>query len=179
MDDALPPANGADRVAFHALRFITRLCDALGVALLVAILGLIVMAVLARDVLNWGMPWTEEVVSLMAIYAVALGSISAWVRSDHLVVDLFSHRLNGAGLQVQHRVTALISCGFFVLAAWGAWIMAGVSVNNNTVSLGISFSYLYYAVLGSFISMAVIAAWQTLRGPVAWHVEPHAQETTP
>ncbi|WNL41863.1 TRAP transporter small permease subunit [Halomonas sp. PAMB 3264] len=179
MDETLPPAGGVDRFAFGVLRLVTRVCDALGVAILVGILGLVVTAVLARDFLNWGMPWSEEVVSLMAIYAVGLGSISAWVRSDHLVVDLFSHRLNGLGRQVQYRFIALVSLGFFALAGWGAWVMAKASAYNNTVSLGISFTYLYYALLLSFACMAVIALWQVLRGPVSWRIETAHEEHAP
>ncbi|MCB8888209.1 TRAP transporter small permease [Vreelandella malpeensis] len=168
MDEAKSPARGADRFAFHALRTVTRCCDAIGVALLVGVLGLIVSAVVTRDLLGWGMPWSEEVVSLLAVYAVAFGAISAWVRSDHLVVDLFSHRLGALGRQCQYRLTAAISALFFALAGWGAWTMSYMSAHNNTVSLGISFSFLYYAILFSFAAMALIALWQTLRGPVAW-----------
>ncbi|MCS2608272.1 TRAP transporter small permease [Halomonas dongshanensis] len=178
MDEAKSPARGADRFAFLALRTITRFCDALGVALLIGVLGLIVAAVVARDLLGWGLPWSEEVVSLLAVYAVAFGAVSAWVRSDHLVVDLFSHRLGALGRQCQYRLTSAISMVFFVLAAWGAWIMSYMSAHNNTVSLGISFSFLYYAILFSFVAMALIALWQTLRGPVAWLDTP-AEEAAP
>lgn len=143
---------------------------------MVAILSLLVAAVIARDLLGLGMPWTEEVASMLAIYAIGFGSISAWVRSEHLVVDLFSHKLSGLGKNIQYRITALISCGFFALAAWGAWIMSDMSANNKTVSLSISFSYLYYGVFFSFVGMALIAGWQTLRGPVAWLEVPREEE---
>ncbi|UXZ54445.1 TRAP transporter small permease [Halomonas sp. 7T] len=178
MEDSVAPSKGADRIAFYALRGVTRLCDGVGVALVAAILLLIVSAVIARDLLGVGMPWTEEVASMLAIYAIGFGSISAWVRSEHLVVDLFSHKLSGLGKNVQYRLTALISCGFFVLAAWGAWIMSDMSANNKTVSLSISFSYLYYGVFFSFAVMALIAVWQTLRGPVAWLEAPSEEELT-
>ncbi|WP_235040465.1 TRAP transporter small permease [Vreelandella profundi] len=168
MNHVVPPSNGFDRIAFYTLRWVTRLCDGAGVALMAAILLLIVAAVIARDLLGLGMPWTEEVASMMAIYAIGFGSLSAWVRSEHLVVDLFSHKLSGLGKSLQYRATALISCGFFALAAWGAWIMSDMSANNKTVSLSISFSYLYYGIFFSFAGMALIAVWQTLRGPVAW-----------
>ncbi|MCL5427543.1 MAG: TRAP transporter small permease [Gammaproteobacteria bacterium] len=176
MEDAVAPSKGPDRIAFYALRGITRLCDGVGVALMVAILSLLVAAVIARDLLGLGMPWTEEVASMLAIYAIGFGSISAWVRSEHLVVDLFSHKLSGLGKNIQYRITALISCGFFALAAWGAWIMSDMSANNKTVSLSISFSYLYYGVFFSFVGMALIAGWQTLRGPVAWLEVPREEE---
>ncbi|TVP44681.1 MAG: TRAP transporter small permease [Halomonas sp.] len=176
MDNAVAPKKGPDRIAFYTLRYLTRFCDGIGVALVAAILLLIVSAVVARDLLGFGMPWTEEVASLLAIYAIGFGSLSAWVRSEHLVVDLFSHRLSRLGKSVQYRLTALISCGFFVLAAWGAWIMSDMSANNKTVSLSISFSYLYYGVFFSFAGMALIAVWQTLRGPVAWLETPREEE---
>lgn len=176
MEDAVAPSKGSDRIAFYALRGVTRLCDVVGVVLMVAILLLLVAAVIARDLLGLGMPWTEEVASMLAIYAIGFGSISAWVRSEHLVVDLFSHKLSGLGKNIQYRLTALISCGFFALAAWGAWIMSDMSANNKTVSLSISFSYLYYGVFFSFAGMALIAVWQTLRGPVAWLETPREEE---
>ena len=168
MDGAVAPDRGPDRVAFYALRYLAWLCDGVGVALMAAILGLIVAAVVARDMLGLGLPWTEEVATLLAIYAIGFGSVSAWVRSEHLVVDLFSHKLSRLGKSVQYRLTSLVSCVFFGLAAWGALIMSDMSANNTTVSLSISFSFLYYGVLFSFASMATIALWQTLRGPVSW-----------
>lgn len=119
MEDAVAPSKGLDRVAFYTLRSVTRLCDGVGVALMAAILLLIVAAVIARDLLGVGMPWTEEVASMLAIYAIGFGSLSAWVRGEHLAVDLFSHKLSGLGRHVQYRLTALISFGFFALAAWG------------------------------------------------------------
>lgn len=163
-----PPASGLDRVAFFLLRGITLVCDSLGVLLLSGILVLIVTAVVARDFLGLGMPWAEEVAALLIIYAVGFGSLSAWVRGEHLLVDLFSHRMNRLTRHLQYRLVALLSSGFFVLAAWGAWIMSEMSANNRTVSLGISFSYLYYGIFIGFAGMAVLAAWQTLRGPVDW-----------
>ncbi|PMR77511.1 TRAP transporter small permease [Billgrantia endophytica] len=165
---ALPPVGGADRLAYFLLRGITRVCDAAGVLLLAGILVLIVSAVLARGLLQFGMPWSEEVASILAIYAVGFGSLSAWVRGEHLLVDLFSHRMGALALHLQYRLVALLSAGFFILAAWGAWIMSDMSANNRTVSLGISFSYLYYGIFLGFAGMALLASWQALRGPVSW-----------
>jgi|TARA_R110000851_G_scaffold91708_1_gene200189 TRAP-type C4-dicarboxylate transport system permease small subunit len=178
VEDAVAPSQGPDRIAFYTLRGVTRLCDGVGVALMAAILLLIVAAVIARDLLGLGMPWTEEVASMLAIYAIGFGSLSAWVRSEHLVVDLFSHKLSGLGKNIQYRFTALVSCVFFALAAWGAWIMSDMSANNKTVSLSISFSYLYYGIFFSFVGMALIALWQTLRGPVAWLETSHEEEAS-
>lgn len=105
---------------------------------------------------------------MLAIYAVAFGSLSAWVRFEHLAVDLFSHRLGNLARNIQHRLVALLSAGFFALAGWGAITMSIASANNRTVSLGISFSYLYYGIFLAFAGMALVATWQALRGPVAW-----------
>ncbi|APX93413.1 C4-dicarboxylate ABC transporter permease [Halomonas sp. 1513] len=172
----VPPAATLDRVAFYLLRGLTLGCDILGVMLLAGVLLLLSGAVVARDLLGLGMPWSEEVASMLAIYAIGFGSLSAWVRGEHLVVDLFSHRLSGVARGLQYRLVALISCGFFVLAAWGAWVMVGASANNRTVSLGISFSYLYLGILIGFAGMAVLSAWQALRGPVEWRAAPDMNE---
>ncbi len=53
-----------------------------------------------------------------------------------------------------------------------------MSANNKTVSLSISFSYLYYGIFFSFVGMALIALWQTLRGPVAWLETSHEEEAS-
>nr|WP_240618288.1 TRAP transporter small permease [Halomonas heilongjiangensis] len=168
MHDTGIPKGRIDRAAFHLLRAVTLICDALGVLLLASVLLMIVAAVVVRDIIGAGLPWTEEMASLLAIYAVGFGSLSAWVRGEHLLVDLFSHRLSRVALALQYRLVAGFSCGFFVLAAWGAWIMSDMSANNRTVSLGISFSYLYYGIFIGFAGMAVLSAWQTLRGRVDW-----------
>ena len=163
-----PPLGTLDRVAYFLLRGVTLICDALGVILLASVMLLIVAAVLARDLLGLGMPWTEEVASMLAVYAVAFGSLSACVRFEHLAVDLFSHRLGGLARSVQHRLVGLLSTGFYALAAWGAITMSIASANNRTVSLGISFSYLYYGIFLAFAGMALVTSWQAVRGPVAW-----------
>ena len=171
-----PPRAGLDRVAFYLLRGVTLVCDMIGVLLLAGVLLLIVSAVMVRDVIGLGMPWTEEVATMLAIYAVAFGSLSAWVRFEHLVVDLFSHRLGQLARGLQYRLVALLSCGFFFLAAYGALTMSIASANNRTVSLGISFSYLYYGIFIAFAGMALLALWQALRGPVAWQVALQAEQ---
>lgn len=176
MPTSLPPTSGLDRVAYYVQRSIALVCDILGVLLLGGVMLLIVAAVLARDVFNLGMPWTEEIASMIALYAVAFGSVSAWVRFEHLAVDLFSHRLSLLARNVQYRLVALHSCGFFALATYGAFTMSVVSANNRTVSLGISFSYLYYGLLVTFVGMGVLALWQALRGPVAWQAALQAEE---
>jgi TRAP-type transport system small permease protein len=171
-----PPQGGLDRFAYSLLRGVTLVCDIVGVLLLAGILLLIVSAVVARDFIGLGMPWTEEVASILAIYAVAFGSLSAWVRFEHLVVDLFSHRLGNLARGLQYRLVALLSSGFFAMAAYGAMTMSVASANNRTVSLGISFSYLYYGIFIAFAGMSVLALWQTLRGPVAWQDSLRAEQ---
>lgn len=168
LDPMSRPSGGVDRMTFYLLKAITLVCDALGVLLLGGFLLLIVAAVVARDLLGLSMPWSEEMATMMAIYAVGFGSLSAWVRGEHLLVDLFSHKLPPWMLGIQYRFIGLLSCSFFVLAACGAWIMSDMSANNRTVSLGISFSYLYYGIFIGFAGMALLSGWQTLRGPVSW-----------
>ncbi|MBS9402454.1 TRAP transporter small permease [Halomonas sp. TRM85114] len=166
--DSVAPTSAIDRVAFRLLKWLTLTCDVIGVLLLAGVLLMLVAAVAMRDVLGLGLPWTEEMASMLAIYAVGVGSLSAWVRGEHLAVDLFSHRLPKLARAVQFRLCAIISCGFFALAAWGAWLMAESSAYNRTVSLGISFSYLYYGILIGFAGMTVLSLWQALRGEVTW-----------
>ena len=64
-----PPLGTLDRVAYFLLRGVTLICDALGVILLASVMLLIVAAVLARDLLGLGMPWTEEVASMLWLSA--------------------------------------------------------------------------------------------------------------
>ncbi|MCE9662255.1 TRAP transporter small permease [Halomonas sp. M5N1S17] len=164
-----PPTSGVDRLAYHLLKVITRTCDALGVLLLAGVLVLIVAAIVVRDIIGLSMPWTEEVATLLAIYAVGFGSLSAWVRGEHLLVDLFSHRMGGLARHIQYRLVALLSAGFFGLAAYGSLTMSLASAHNRTVSLGISFTYLYYGIFIGFAGMTLLATWQALRGPVEWN----------
>jgi len=67
------PRTPVDRAACQLMRLLTLVCDLLGVLLLVAVLLLIVSAVVARDLLQVGMPWAEEVATLLAIYGVGFG----------------------------------------------------------------------------------------------------------
>ena len=127
--------------------------DVFSGTLLMALVGLLVVSILSRDVIQFPVPWLEEVATLITIYAVAFASIGAWSRGAHIAVELLPMAIKGVWHTRYALFLQVLSIGFLVLAAWGAAEMMQRSVNNRTTALAMSFSIYYGGLLLAFAGM--------------------------
>jgi len=139
-----------------AERALGRLGEAAGAAFLLALLGVIVFSILARDLIAVPTPWLEEIATLLAVYGIAFASIGAWTRGAHIAVEILPMLLSAGRRAVLGILILLISLAFLLLAASGAHEMMQRSAFNRTTALAISFTWYYAGLLIAFGGMALM-----------------------
>ena len=85
------------------------------VGLLVAILVLMVANVLNRFVNFAGLDWNDEIIELMLVWMIFLGSAEVWRINQHFAVDLVP--LKFAGTRFEKAFRAFISLGCLIFIA--------------------------------------------------------------
>ncbi|MCC5961389.1 MAG: TRAP transporter small permease [Rhodobacteraceae bacterium] len=146
---------------------LARVLELIAMAMMMALVGVITYAVLGRQVFHLPVAWSEEVGAGLMAWMVLLGSASAWYHQRHLVIDVLLRRLNRHWLRGFCIIIEM--CGLILLsvAFWGSQSMMRVSAHNSTTALGISYSYLYLALvigLGAMILFSVAQLVRLIRG---------------
>lgn len=144
-----------------------RLLELAAMAMMLALVGVIAYAVLGRQLLHLPVAWSEEVGAGLMAWMVLLGAASAWYHRRHLVIDVLLRRLNRKWLRGFCIMIELASLLLLGVAFWGSQSMMRVSAHNSTTALGISYSYLYLALvigLGAMILFSLTRLVRLLRG---------------
>ena len=139
------PSTGPGRTLAH-------LCDwaeRLAILMLMAMTALIVMQVVARNLLNVGWPWAEELARYAGLTLVYMAAPLLLLHNKHIVVDIISSRIHGLPgrlLQLVNELLTLTFCGLFL---WGGWAFIQRAGKFSTAALGMP-NTLYYmpALLG-------------------------------
>ncbi|WP_366657681.1 TRAP transporter small permease [Fodinicurvata sp. EGI_FJ10296] len=147
----------------RAERLWSRLLDGIALAMMATLVVVIGYSVFARQVLRISVPWSEEVGAGLLLWMVSLGAAAAWYRRGHIAIDVLLKRMS-----VRIRFGALIaielaSLLLFVLIFAGSFSMMFVSANNATTALGISYSYLYLALVVGVGSMILFSIAHLVR----------------
>ncbi|MBL4916852.1 TRAP transporter small permease [Szabonella alba] len=144
-----------------------RILELSAMAMMMGMVGVIAWSVIGRQVFRLPVAWSEEVGAGLMAWMVLTGSAAAWHQRRHLMIDLVLRRLNRRWLAVFCAVIEALSVLLFAVAFWGALSMMEVSANNSTTALGISFRWLYLALvvgLGSMIAFSLIFLFRLFTG---------------
>lgn len=140
-----------------------------------AAIGLILILIVAinfanivgRYAFHAPLPWAEEVLSFMVIWAVCLGASAVTYDRRHLAMDLFA----GAFPPVVQRIidgAALVAMvGFCGFASLQAWNIVQIMAANGQVSItaGIPMTVPYFAFVVGFALMVIAALAAALLRP--------------
>jgi TRAP-type C4-dicarboxylate transport system permease small subunit len=131
---------------------------AIGLILLTAI-AINFANIVGRYVFLSPLPWAEEVLSFLIIWAVALGSSAVTYDRRHLVMDLFSATFRPRLQAVLDIVTLVALVGFCGFACVQAWKIVTVMAANGQVSItaGIPMTIPYAAFVAGFGLMTIAA----------------------
>lgn len=136
--------------------WLARLCTAaenLSILMLMAMTALIVLQVIARNLLNVGWPWAEELARYAGLTLVYMAAPLLLLHNKHIVVDILSSRLHGLPgrlLQLLNELLTLTFCGLFL---WGGWAFIQRAGKFSTAALGMP-NTLYY--LPALLGMALL-----------------------
>jgi TRAP-type transport system small permease protein len=143
-----------------------RLADA-AMALCLAAMALAVFVnVVLRYGFGSGIAASEELSRLLFVWMVFIGATAAYPRGEHMAFTSLAAALRSRpavlkGLTVLIRLLVLLAA---VLLAWGAWQQVVVGMDSRSVVLGYPTALLPLPALLSSAAIAVMAAWELLRG---------------
>lgn len=129
-----------------------------------ALLAIVGYAVAGRYLFGWSVAWAQEVAAGLCLWMVATGAAAAWARRQHIVIDVLLRRLHGTAERMLRWLIELASLALFVVIWIGAWQMMSTSANNSTTALGVSFTYLYLALVVGIGGMIVFSLIYLARG---------------
>jgi len=137
------------------------------IGLFAAILGIMVLQVAFRYVLNSPLVWTEELARILYIWACYLGAPVALRRGNHVTILFVLDRLpTGVGRMVAVGIQGVSLVFFSALAVLGTSLMVR-SHTVDAITLPIPWSAIYLAVPLSAVLMilqTLAGGWRLLQG---------------
>ncbi len=145
-----------------------------------AAIGAIILAAIAINFANivgrylflTPLPWAEEVLSFLVIWAVGLGASAVTYDRRHLAMDLFAAAFPPRLQRILDIVSVAVMVGFSSFACVQAWHIVAIMAQNGQVSItaSIPMTVPYSAFVAGFGLIAVAATVEATRrwfGPPA------------
>ncbi len=134
--------------------------------LLIAVMTLLVaLQVVFRYVVNYTLPWSEELSRYVFLWASLLGACAAVRRHAHLGVDSLVRRLpDGARRLLEALVVALVGA-FAVVLGWQGLALLPAAAAQRSPTLGLPMVAVFAAVPACGVLLAVVQAGALLRAP--------------
>jgi TRAP-type C4-dicarboxylate transport system permease small subunit len=105
-------------------------------AVLALMIGLAAAQVLMRTVLDSGLPWADEALRILVLWAAMLGAIAASRDNVHLRIDLLSRFLPAAWRRLSAVVVDLFAAAVAAILAWQSWRFVADSREFGDLVLG-------------------------------------------
>lgn len=132
-------------------RLLGKFTDLLASLAVVGIVGVTVLAVIMRWLLNDPLVWGEEVLIVCYIWLVMLGAASAMRKRMHVSIDAFTSMLPAKGQVFFAIIIDLVSIVALSIFGYLGYELAEIAEDKITSILGISYFYIDIAVpIGSF-----------------------------
>jgi len=108
-----------------------------------AMMGCVLLEVVARNIVHFPTTWAEELSRFMCVWTVFLGAAAAWARNTHIVINILPRRLKGLPKRMLTLMNQSLS-GIFILCVWGGAIAIMIEqYEATTTALEISISWFY------------------------------------
>ena len=113
-----------------------------------------IVAVLARKILNYGIPWSTEVCNFCLVYTTFIGAAAAYKRNQHFGMDFLTDRM---GPKLRYAVKLgmfALQIGLFGVLCWLS--LKYTLASRKTMSISrIPYKWLDLAAVLGFASMTV------------------------
>ncbi len=134
-----------------------------------AMMGCVLLEVVARNIVHFPTTWAEELSRFMCVWTVFLGAAGAWARNTHIVIDILPRRLKGLPKRLLTLLNQALS-GIFILCVWIGSIYIIIEQHEaKTTALEISIGWFYLGLLVGATGMLIfhlLQMVQTFREPL-------------
>jgi TRAP-type C4-dicarboxylate transport system permease small subunit len=157
VDGTVPPMEAVSRVIDRSLSWV--------VAVLLAAMSFTVFGnVICRYFLDASLAWYEEVSRFLLIWIVFLGAVIAYIKGDHLGIDVLLIFLPPRAKQAVIVAADLLVILALAIMLQGGWAMAIDSLESGWVAASVPIPYGYVYMVGpvSAALMLVQAFFKTV-----------------
>ncbi len=140
------------------MRTLLRFYDVGALVCFLAMMGCVLLEVVARNIIHMPTTWAEELSRFMCVWTVFLGAAGAWARGTHIVINVLPRRLSGIPEKTLLLITDFLSA-LFILSVWiGSIRIMYEQYQSKTTALEISISWFY---LGLFVGSTGLIIFHT------------------
>lgn len=129
-----------------ASHWLARLSVALIVGLSVLFIAALLLQVLFRYALNAPLTWTEELATLLFVWAVLLAAATAVRNSESLRLTFVEDALPEKPAQMLRRIQSLLTIGFGGFLIYDGWRLSRLVWSNTSAAIGYPSWVLYISV---------------------------------
>ncbi|MPZ63313.1 MAG: TRAP transporter small permease subunit [Propionibacteriales bacterium] len=166
--------SSAVAAADRALARIDKLALAACAALFVALVGVVLLSVVFRYVLNSSLLWGEELARYLAVWLVFLGLSSAHRRRQHVsvgsVLRLFPFVNNTGSRRAAEGITVLLCAVITWISAESTFF--NFQLNQTSPALQIPIAWAYLAIPVGFLLMTLQSAVSLVQSQPSHTEEP-------
>lgn len=145
----------AFNIIFHALEWLAMIC-------LVIMTGVVFFDVILRYIFNQGMPWTQEVATLLLVWFSLIGMAIGVGEKLHISIEMFTMKCSKKTIGVLESINhVLISIYGILMIYYGLQIM-NVTKNSTMPATKLPSAFLYIILplsgLLVFLNALIVAA---------------------
>jgi len=155
------------------LRLVFTIQRAMSYVLLATVIGLVLVQVYTRYVLNSPFTWTEEIARFVVVWFTFIAASYVMAERRHIKVIFFDRLLGSLGRQIVNWFAQVVVIAVGLVMLYGSYLVSEASQISGTAS-GLPMSVVYYGPLIGYALMvvhAVVEAIDTASGRVKSPVE--------
>ena len=155
------------------LRLVFTIQRAMSYVLLATVIGLVLVQVYTRYVLNSPFTWTEEIARFVVVWFTFIAASYVMAERRHIKVIFFDRLLGSLGRQIVNWFAQVVVIAVGLVMLYGSYLVSEASQISGTAS-GLPMSVVYYGPLIGYALMvvhAVVEAIDTASGRVMSPVE--------
>ena len=148
------------------------------IACLLVMALFIIIAVFARNFMNLGLPWAEEIARFCNVALVFLAAPLLLVTRIHISVDFFVLMLPNRWQRRAERLALVVVAAFTAVFLFAGWVFIGGAWKFATPSLGIP-NWLFYLPVFLGVALMGVVALRAIFDPSSLAREPAAEPDAP
>lgn len=134
----------------RGLALLVRLEEAISVALLVLILGLLLVQIVGRSLPNVSYIWTEELTRFGLVWLTFIGAAYVMAQGRHITIDVANQLLGGRGRKVLDIVSSLVALATCAMLLPASFVFTSTMHYINSPAADVPMSLVYGAGLSGF-----------------------------
>ena len=150
--------------------------DTITTAISAVLLGVVVI-ILSYNVfarfLGGGIQWYMEASQYLNVWAMLIAGIGICAKGEHLRISAIEGLLKGNGIKISRLLTALLTIAFYLLFAYGAYLLASRSRQDISTMAPLKMAYVYWLMPVISVLSAISTALQAV---IQFQEKPECEE---